>query len=221
MLQSAPEAIVRFPPGFNFDAERQASKAGFLDGVTVELPDGLGFSVCLIDSERLGQEIDAAQGSGKPFFAKPGLIVVSRISAWIATLAVRWAASQDYFTGLNPVPHAIQAVTEVAVSYPDGFDLDSGQEAEMRGYLEGVTVQLGNGLRYLVCFMTPIRLRHEIEADAINGRPFYAEPGLIAVSDIQADLMNLAVRDLARQGFFSHLKPCEVEADPESRIAIA
>jgi hypothetical protein len=206
MQQSSIEPKLIYAPGFDFKRESETEASGYLDDVVVQLDDGSQFAVCFIDCDRLDKELAAAQERHRPFIAKPGLIVVSRVNPWIMMLAIRWIHRQQFFTFLKPIFQHEEVSGEPEVVLPEGWDFYKEQEADRRGYLEGVTVQFGSSIRIPVCFMIPLRLRQEIVADALNGRPFFAEPGLIVLPEIKRDVVSVAVHKLAGERFFNHLK---------------
>jgi hypothetical protein len=192
-----------FPPGFDFNRECQVEREGYLEDVVVQLNERCQYAMCSIEFERLEKEVgeDAKQ---RRWFAKPGLIVVSRVSPWILTLAVRWIHSQRYFDRLNPLPWREHLSENAEVIFPEGCDLYG---ADRKGYLEEVTVHLPGYGKVPISLMIPLRLRQEISADALNGRPFLAEPGLIVVAEISREVITNAVHELASTEFFRHLKP--------------
>lgn len=82
------------------------------------------------------------------------------------------------------------------------YDERLADEANARGHLGGVTVELADGSRHPVFFFDPVRLAQELEEDAKLGRPFIAEKGMIVVKEITLQSMTAAVEWLARHGFF-------------------
>jgi hypothetical protein len=80
-------------------------------------------------------------------------------------------------------------------------------EAQGRGYLSHVLVQLGEGRLYPLFFYDAIRLQQDLEESAKHGRPFIADPGMIVLQEITLDAMKQAVEQLNGEGFFDHLAP--------------
>jgi hypothetical protein len=80
-------------------------------------------------------------------------------------------------------------------------------EAQGRGYLSHVLVQLGEGRLYPLFFYDAIRLQQDLEESAKHGRPFVADPGMIVLPEITLDAMKQAVEQLSGEGFFDHLTP--------------
>src|SRR5947207_3716361 len=80
-------------------------------------------------------------------------------------------------------------------------------EAQSRGYLSHVLVQLGEGRLYPLFFYDAVRLQQDLDESAKHGRPFVADPGMIVVQEVSLDAMKHAVEQLSREGFFDHLTP--------------
>ena len=73
--------------------------------------------------------------------------------------------------------------------------------------MPGATVELADGTRYPVFFYDPVRLRQDLDADASQGRPYAAEPGMIVLPAVTRAAIRQAVEQLVEDGFFRHLKP--------------
>src|SRR5947209_5316919 len=153
-MHSAPEVLVAFPPHFDFEAERRASKAGILEGAVAELPNRTRFPLCFVDLKWVEQEFGRAGTPGPQFLARPGLVVVSNITRWICTLAVRWAHSQDVFSELQPLPCAGRPAAATNVIFPADTLME---EAQQRAYLDDVVVELDDGSAHKVSFILPVR----------------------------------------------------------------
>jgi hypothetical protein len=97
------------------------------------------------------------------------------------------------------------------IHFPDWFDERVEWEAESKGSLQGVTVELADGARYPVFFYDPVRLQQDLEADTSQGRPYAAEPGMIVVPQVTRAAIAEAVGQLVRGGFFNHLRPLAAE----------
>ena len=195
------------PKEFADDSECQMEMAGIIEGAKVQLADGCTYVVTFVDCQRLEEKVEPTYQSAGLYYGKPGLIVVSRTSAWVSTLAACWAASQDYFAHLKPTPYPLVPSTVVSLTYGNGDEHQILREANDRGYLEDVDVEIADGRHFKVAFMLSMRISREIELDSMNGRPFFVEPGLIVVRDFAKELMFLAVQELAGQGYFEHLQP--------------
>ncbi len=76
-------------------------------------------------------------------------------------------------------------------------------EAESRGHLGGITVELADGSKHRVFFYDRIRLTQDLEAHNRQGRPFVAEKGMIVLTRITIENIQKAVTQLAKEGFFS------------------
>lgn len=93
------------------------------------------------------------------------------------------------------------------VIFPDDYDAQSEFETPSRGYLSEVLVQVPDGSRYKVFFTDTTRLSETLHDDVRNGRPYYAEPGMIILPEVTTDSIKRAVAGLWRDGYFKHLKP--------------
>lgn len=93
------------------------------------------------------------------------------------------------------------------IRFPDWYDDRAEWEAEQKGWLQGVEIELGDGSRYAVTFYDPVRLAQDLEEGVKWDRPFIAEPGLIVIPNVTRPAMNAAVESLAGSGFFQHLSP--------------
>jgi hypothetical protein len=96
--------------------------------------------------------------------------------------------------------------TTFTIHYPDWFDDRAEWEAERKGWLPGVTVELADGARYPVFFYDPVRLRQDLAADTSQGHPYAAEPGMIVLPQVTRPAIQEAVRQLVQGGFFEHFK---------------
>jgi len=93
------------------------------------------------------------------------------------------------------------------IHFPEWFDERAEWEAESKGWLQGVTVELADGNRYPVFFYDPVRLSQDLEAEASQGRPYAAEPGMIVLPQVTRAAISEAVKQLVGAGFFNHLRP--------------
>jgi hypothetical protein len=91
--------------------------------------------------------------------------------------------------------------------FEHGFNDQDAYEAEGRGYLSHVTVDLGAGRQYPVVFYDAVRLRQDIDEEAKVGTPYVAAPGMIVLAKVTVENMQRAVADLSRGDFFSRLVP--------------
>jgi hypothetical protein len=88
--------------------------------------------------------------------------------------------------------------------YP--FDEAAAYDAEARGYLAYVAVELDNGTRYPVVFYDPVRLQQDLEVETGEGRAFIAEPGMIVVPEVTLARMQDAIERLFQNGYFDSLR---------------
>jgi hypothetical protein len=91
------------------------------------------------------------------------------------------------------------------VLFPAGFDERAVVEAPLKGWLSA-QVELDDGCRYAVYFSDPMRLQQDMDDAVQNGRPCFAEPGLIIVPEVTVQSIQDAVQFLWQQGFFASLK---------------
>jgi hypothetical protein len=66
--------------------------------------------------------------------------------------------------------------TGFRIHFPDWYDERAEWEAEQKGWLPGVTVELADGSRYAVFFYEPVRRSQDLEADASGGVPTPPSP---------------------------------------------
>src|SRR6266404_1899873 len=64
------------------------------------------------------------------------------------------------------------------ILFPEGFDERQEFEMPSKGYLRDLVVRLEDGAEYQLFFIDPTRLQQDLEADAQEGRDYYAEPGM-------------------------------------------
>lgn len=88
-----------------------------------------------------------------------------------------------------------------------GFNEQDAYEAEGRGYLSHVAVDLGDGGLYPVVFYDAVRLQQDIDEEAKCGTPYLAAPGMIVLAKVTLENMQKAVLELCRGGFFARLVP--------------
>ena len=91
------------------------------------------------------------------------------------------------------------------VIFPAGFDERAAVETPLKGWLSA-QVELDDGCRYAVYFSDPMRLQQDVDEAVHNGRPCFAEPGLIIVPEVTVQTIQDAVQFLWKQGFFASLK---------------
>jgi hypothetical protein len=107
---------------------------------------------------------------------------------------------------------------------PTGFDEQAAAEIPLKGWLSA-QVEVDDGCRYAVYFSDPIRLQQDVDEAVHNGKPCFAEPGLIIVPEVTVPAIQEAVQFLWKQGFFAALKTEQSEevdatpAEPNARRA--
>lgn len=96
------------------------------------------------------------------------------------------------------------------VFLPAGFDERATAETALKGWLS-VQVELDDGGRYGLYFSDLMRLQQDVDEAAHQGKPCFAEPGLIIVPEVTVQAIQDAVQFLWKQGFFTTLKPDQSE----------
>jgi hypothetical protein len=105
------------------------------------------------------------------------------------------------------------AVTEYTIRFPNDLDERDEYEMPLRGYCSDVIVELANGNRYPLYFYDPVRLTQTLASDAQEGHPYYAEPGLVVVTEVTPDNIRRAIAGLFKSGFFDTQKPLASPTD--------
>jgi hypothetical protein len=84
-------------------------------------------------------------------------------------------------------------------SFP--FDDRTAEEAA-GGYWGHSYVEFSDGRKHPVVFYDAVRLAQDLHEEALQGRPFIAEHGMIVVQGVTRANMTVAVERLASEGFF-------------------
>jgi hypothetical protein len=84
-------------------------------------------------------------------------------------------------------------------------------EAQSRGYLSHVLVEVGGDRLYPVIFYDAVRLQQDLEESARHGRPFVADPGMIVLQEVTRPAMEKAVQRLHAEGYFDYFVPLDRE----------
>lgn len=92
--------------------------------------------------------------------------------------------------------------------------IDEAEWEFVRGFYDGIIVEVENGFRYSVYFYEPVRLsqdlQSELEAEKVDakwGRNYIAEVGMIVVSEITMANMRKAIERLYSEGWFNSFQP--------------
>jgi hypothetical protein len=101
----------------------------------------------------------------------------------------------------------LSAASYPIIVFPEENDERLKDEAVVRGYLDGVIVQMEDGSRYQIFFIDPLRLGQEIDGSFKSGRACFTEPGLVVIPQVTPQFMEKAVQELHRAKFFEDLKP--------------
>jgi hypothetical protein len=93
--------------------------------------------------------------------------------------------------------------------FPYGFDDRDKIEAPDRGCFGPVIAQLPDGKKYAITFYDPTRLAQDLASVTQAGSVYFAEPGLIVLSEVTEANMRAAVKVLEKEGFFEYLRPLD------------
>lgn len=113
--------------------------------------------------------------------------------------------------------------------FEGNFDDLAAFEAQSRGYLSHVAVELDDGARYPVIFYDPVRLQQDLDERTKHGWPYLADPGMIVVPEVTLEHMKHAIARLEKEGFFSHLRElqevpagsnCSVKWPPARKLGV-
>lgn len=208
MVSFGHDFEVEFPVQITSDNAFSISMAGLFENIVVKFGNCGHYDLCAMTIERLENEISENRKHGRPFIGRPGLIISTQISTWILTIAIHWMNGEGYFSRLMPSSSASTLSGRPELILPESYYRETERElTNDRGYLEGGMVAFGESGRVPVNFYVPWRIRCDIELDALSGRPFYVEPGLVVVSEISRDALTSAVNQLAQEGYFDRLRP--------------
>lgn len=93
------------------------------------------------------------------------------------------------------------------VHFPEHYDDRGEWEAEAKGWLQGVEVEMPDGHRYPLFFYDPVRLAQDLEARRTDPPALVAEPGMVIVPEVTRATILDAVTGLARATFFDRIRP--------------
>ena len=96
-------------------------------------------------------------------------------------------------------------VENAVVHFPEWYDERGEWEAESKGWLPGVRVDLPTGLSYPLFFYDPVRLTQDLQSDASHD--VIAEPGLVVIPEVTRTNIIRAIEKLVGNGYFDRLKP--------------
>jgi hypothetical protein len=97
--------------------------------------------------------------------------------------------------------------------FQGGSDEREAAECRDRGFRSHVWVEFASGERYSVVFYDAVRLQQDLHDEAARGNPYIAEAGLIVLPEVSRENMETAVLQLAEDGFFDSLRPCDEHSD--------
>ena len=89
------------------------------------------------------------------------------------------------------------------IEFPDEYFGGWDEIIRAKGWLD-VCVRFADGRRFELHFFTCDRARNELA-----GRPYFAEPGLVLVDEVEADAVKTAVAGLIKDDFFAGLRECD------------
>jgi hypothetical protein len=78
-------------------------------------------------------------------------------------------------------------------------------EAQSRGYLSHVLAEFSDGRLFPLFFYDIDRLKQDLDANIRRGHSFIADAGMIVVPEITLEIMEQAVIQASKEGFFDHL----------------
>ena len=107
MITETARPTIRFPEGFDAQAEFEMPYRGYLSDVVVQLEGGLSYRVSFTDLARLEQTLADDARAGRPFHAEPGLIVLPELTPEAIQAAVSGLWRDGYFAALKPVAEAV------------------------------------------------------------------------------------------------------------------
>jgi hypothetical protein len=87
------------------------------------------------------------------------------------------------------------------------FDERAAFEAEARGYIGNVVVQLPSGALVELCFYDPVRLVQDLETLEQSGEACIGDPGLVVVPRVTVGFMENAANQLYKKGYLNRLVP--------------
>jgi len=99
--------------------------------------------------------------------------------------------------------------TEYELIFPAAYEGQWEEERIYKGWLTGVKIRFPTGECYVLTFVDMHRLGQMVEDRAAEGCGYYAEPGLIIVSEVSRTHVDAAVRGLVKESFFDSLRPVE------------
>jgi len=95
-------------------------------------------------------------------------------------------------------------VDNALIHFPEWYDERGEWEAEAKGWLPGVRVELANGASYPFVFYDPVRLAQDIEAEGSDA--VISELGLVVVPVITRTSIVRAIGKLIANGYFNQIR---------------
>jgi len=95
---------------------------------------------------------------------------------------------------------------EYIISFPTGF-LDREFELPYKGYARNVHVKAADGRSWTLYFTDLSRLQQDLDDAKGRGESYFAEPGMIVLSEVTVEIIRNAIEGLWEAGFFKTLAP--------------
>jgi hypothetical protein len=99
---------------------------------------------------------------------------------------------------------------EYTISFPAGH-FDREFELPYKGYARNVHVKAADGRSWTLYFTDLSRLRQDLDDAKGRGECYFAEPGMIVLSEVTIEIIRNAIEGLWDDGFFKTLAhPVEI-----------
>lgn len=104
----------------------------------------------------------------------------------------------------------METVAYLLVTFSCEFDDRTAFEVQEKSFFDQAVVTLADGSRYGLHFYDPVRLEQDLRTEQKHGRACVGEPRLVVIPRVTKCNMELAVRQLAENGYFSSLVPLAI-----------
>lgn len=102
-------------------------------------------------------------------------------------------------------------MSAISVCFPPEFTERDRIEMTWRGYVGCVQIEVASGARYEVTFYDIVRLAQTMDDLIKQGRPGFAEPGLVILPEVTEEAIQNAAAMLYAEGFFDRLKSIDAQ----------
>jgi hypothetical protein len=99
------------------------------------------------------------------------------------------------------------------IIFPKDYYGQWEEECSFKGWLSGVKVRFEDGHTYVLTFVDIHRLAQMLDDQAAAGLAYYAEPGLIIVTELNRSNIESSVHHLVSEHFFDALRPTTEEQE--------